>query len=160
MARLIDGAVDNVGRIITDLRPSILDHQGLFAALEWQIEEFRDSTELPCRARIHRAAESQVPDGALATAVFRIFQEMLSNVARHAHARSVSISVALDQQALVICIEDDGSGAPAAAFSRADSFGVMGMRERARHFGGHLTISSSPASGTQVRLVIPTASAT
>ncbi len=117
MARLIEGAVENVGRIITDLRPSILDHQGLLPALEWQIQEFRDATELACESRIHIvAAGVMAPAGALATAAFRIFQEMLSNVARHAQAARVAIAITLDDDALTIQVEDDGTGAPAAAF--------------------------------------------
>ncbi len=157
MARLIEGAVENVGRIITDLRPSILDHQGLLAALEWQIAEFRESTELACASRIHIAAGADAPGGALATAVFRIFQEMLSNVARHANATRLVIAITLDADALTIQVEDDGAGAPPGAFERADSYGVMGMRERARHFGGRVGISSAPGAGTRARLVIPLA---
>ena len=155
MARLIEGAVENVGRIITDLRPSILDHQGLLAALEWQIQEFRDATEMECESRIHIAAGVTAPGGALATAVFRIFQEMLSNVARHAQAARVAIAITLEEDALIVTVEDNGRGAPAAAFDRPDSYGVMGMRERARHFGGRVVISSAPGSGTRARLVMP-----
>ena len=154
MARLIEGAVENVGRIITDLRPSILDHQGLLAALEWQIQEFRESTELECESRIHIAAGVEAPGGALATAVFRIFQEMLSNVARHAQASRVAIAITLEEDALIVTVEDDGAGASAAAFDRPESYGVMGMRERARHFGGRVVISSAPGTGTRARLVI------
>ncbi len=87
-AGMIDTAVDNVGRIITDLRPSILDHQGLWAALEWQAQEFIDSAELDSELQVHVAAGVAPPEGGLAIAVFRIFQEMLSNVARHAQART------------------------------------------------------------------------
>ncbi len=157
MARLIEGAVENVGRIITDLRPSILDHQGLLAALEWQIAEFREATELACESRIHIAAGAEAPGGAVATAVFRIFQEMLSNVARHAEATQVAIAITLDADALTILVDDDGAGAPPGAFERADSYGVMGMRERARHFGGRVGISSAPGAGTRARLVMPLA---
>ena len=89
MSRLIEHAVESVGRIITDLRPSILDHQGLWAALEWQAQEFIDSAELDSELQLHVAAGVQPPDGALAIAVFRIFQEVLSNVARHARAKRV-----------------------------------------------------------------------
>lgn len=155
MARLIEGAVENVGRIITDLRPSILDHQGLLAALEWQISEFRDSTEIACESRIHIAAGVDAPGGALATAVFRIFQEMLSNVARHAQAARTAIAITLDDDALTIQVEDNGIGAAAAALNRRASYGVIGMRERARHFGGHVTITSAPDAGTCVRMVMP-----
>jgi PAS domain S-box-containing protein len=155
MARSIEGAVENVGRIITDLRPSILDHQGLLAALEWQMQEFRDATELECEARINLASGVAAPRGAMATAVFRIFQEMLSNVARHAQASKVSIAIMLDADVLTVSVTDNGRGAPAAAFERADSYGVMGMRERAGHFGGAVVISSAPEGGTCARLTMP-----
>jgi PAS domain S-box-containing protein len=158
MGRLIDTAVDNVGRIITDLRPSILDHQGLWAALEWQAQEFIDSSELDATLQVHVAAGVAPPDGGLAIAVFRIFQEMLSNVARHAKARSVRMQVAVDGPAepvLYLEVRDDGVGATAQALSDPQSWGVIGMRERAAHYGGRLSIDSEPGHGTRVRLVMP-----
>jgi signal transduction histidine kinase len=91
MSRLIERAVDNVGRIITDLRPSILDHQGLWAALEWQAQEFVQSAELELGWHMDvPMGAPEVPEPA-AMAVFRIFQEMLSNVGRHAGARHVQM---------------------------------------------------------------------
>jgi PAS domain S-box-containing protein len=143
MSRLIETAVDNVGRIITDLRPSILDHQGLIAALEWQVQEFSEATELPCEVEFDIAPEAFVPDGAKATAAFRIFQEMLSNVARHAQATQVRIAVHLTPAELRMEVEDDGVGTPRAAQEAATSYGVMGMRERALHFGGALSIAGA-----------------
>lgn len=158
MGRLIDTAVDNVGRIITDLRPSILDHQGLWAALEWQAQEFVEAAEIASDLQIHVAAGVAPPQGPLAIAVFRIFQEMLSNVARHAQARQVAIRIAVDDPpapVLYVDVRDDGVGAEPAALNDARSYGVMGMRERAAHFGGRLTIDSAPGQGTRVRLVMP-----
>jgi PAS domain S-box-containing protein len=158
MGRLIDTAVDNVGRIITDLRPSILDHQGLWAALEWQAQEFVESAELDCELQVHVAAGVASPEGGLAIAVFRIFQEMLSNVARHARARHVAIRIAVDgppDPVLYLDVRDDGIGAAPAALDDARSYGVMGMRERAAHFGGRLNIDGAPGAGTRVRLVMP-----
>lgn len=158
MGRLIDTAVDNVGRIITDLRPSILDHQGLWAALEWQAQEFVEAAEIASDLQIHVAAGVAPPQGPLAIAVFRIFQEMLSNVARHAQARQVAIRIAVDDPpapVLYVDVRDDGIGAEPAALNDARSYGVMGMRERAAHFGGRLTIDSAPGQGTRVRLVMP-----
>lgn len=160
MGRLIEGAVENVGRIITDLRPSILDHQGLWAALEWQAQEFADASELTCDSRIAIATGTPAPDGALAIAVFRIFQEMLSNVARHAHARAVSIRILAQDGALGVEVSDDGCGAPASAFDSPRAYGVLGMRERARHFGGSIAIDSAPGAGTRVRLHLPLTSVT
>ena len=158
MGRTIDTAVDNLGRIITDLRPSILDHQGLWAALEWQAQEFIDSAELDSELQLHVAAGVQPPEGALAIAVFRIFQEVLSNVARHARAKRVQIRIAVDdppQPVLYLDVRDDGVGAEQQALNAARSYGVMGMRERAQQFGGKLTIDSAPGLGTRVRLVMP-----
>ena len=159
MGRLIDTAVDNVGRIITDLRPSILDHQGLWAALEWQAQEFfAHSAELQSDLQINVAAGVAPPEGGVAIAVFRIFQEMLSNVARHARARRVQVRLWVDDPpdpVLYLSVRDDGVGAPARSLDDARSYGVMGMRERAGHFGGRLTIDSAPGQGTRVRLVMP-----
>ena len=153
MSRLIETAVDNVGRIITDLRPSILDHQGLWAALEWQAQEFVASAELAldwCMT-VDEALELPEPQ---AMAVFRIFQEMLSNVGRHARARHVRVAIGVSGESLCLQVEDDGVGAPAQAFEAADAYGVMGMRERARHFGGRIEIHSAPGQGTRMRLTL------
>lgn len=155
MARLIETAVDNVGRIITDLRPSVLDHQGLWAALEWQAQEFVEASGLRCRWQPALAPDAPEPQGAVANAVFRIFQEMLSNVGRHALAGQVRIAVLASRSELAIEVEDDGRGAAPAAFERATAWGVMGMRERAAQHGGTLAIRSTPGSGTCVRLVLP-----
>ncbi|HMN93045.1 MAG TPA: PAS domain-containing sensor histidine kinase [Hydrogenophaga sp.] len=151
MSRLIETAVDNVGRIITDLRPSILDHQGLWAALEWQAQEFVASAELAldwCMA-VDESLELPEPQ---AMAVFRIFQEMLSNVGRHAQASQLRVEIARVGGELVVAVEDDGVGAPAQAFEAGDAYGIMGMRERARHFGGRIDIRSVPGEGTCMRL--------
>ena len=128
MARLIDTAVGNVGRIITDLRPSILDHQGLWAALEWHAQEFARITELDCRLRFDVDESLPEPPQATAIAVFRIFQEMLSNVARHAQARHLRVMIAVVAGELSLAVQDDGVGAPAQAFEAGDAYGVMGMR--------------------------------
>ncbi len=159
MGRLIDTAVDNVGRIITDLRPSILDHQGLWAALEWQAQEFfAHSVDLQADLQINIAAGVPPPEGGQAIAIFRMFQEMLSNVARHARARHVQVRLWVDDPpdpVLYLSVRDDGVGAPAQALDDARSHGVVGMRERAGHFGGKLSIDSAPGQGTRVRLVMP-----
>ena len=158
MGNLIDTAVDNVGRIITDLRPSILDHRGLWAALSWQAQELINSAELQADVQMHIAAGVGHPQGGQATAVFRIFQEMLSNVARHAHAGSLSIRVLVDQPpqpVLYIEVRDDGVGATREELNSPQSYGVAGMRERAGYFGGKLTIDGLPGQGTCVKLTMP-----
>ncbi|MCU0764035.1 MAG: PAS domain S-box protein [Hydrogenophaga sp.] len=153
MSRLIENAVDNVGRIITDLRPSILDHQGLWAALEWQAQEFVQSAELALDWSMAVDGLAEPPEP-LAMAVFRIFQEMLSNVGRHAQARHLAVDIGVQAHQLVLTVQDDGVGAPTQAFEAADAYGVMGMRERARHFGGQILIHSAPGAGTRMCLTL------
>ena len=157
MSRLIENAVDNVGRIITDLRPSILDHQGLWAALEWQAHEFVQSAELGLDWHLDTGAF----DGALpelpepqAMAVFRIFQEMLSNVGRHARASHLVVRIACTDGTLQLSVQDDGVGAPPQAFEATNAYGIMGMRERARHLGGLLEVRSAPGMGTTTTLKV------
>ena len=154
MSRLIENAVDNVGRIITDLRPSILDHQGLWAALEWQAQEFVQSAELALDWRMNVDGAPELPEPA-AMAVFRIFQEMLSNVGRHAQAQHVDVRIQATTAQLYITVRDDGRGAAPEAFEAATAYGVMGMRERARHFGGVIDIESQIGQGSTFKLRMP-----
>lgn len=160
MGGLVDTAVDAVGRIITDLRPSILDHQGLWAALEWQAQEFAHASadELEVDFKMFVAADVPPPEGGLAIAVFRILQEVLSNVARHAKARKVSIRIDVDappQPVLYLQVRDDGVGTTPEALADPQAWGVMGLRERAAHFGGRVGIETAPGRGTTVRLMLP-----
>jgi PAS domain S-box-containing protein len=151
MGRLIENAVDNVGRIITDLRPSILDHQGLWVALDWQAHEFVQSAEMGLDWHMDVSDAPALADD-LSTAIFRIFQEMLSNVGRHAQASHVSITILADTKHISITVKDNGRGAPAQAFDAPDAYGVMGMRERARHLGGSIAISSQIGLGSSFHL--------
>ena len=153
MGRQIETAVDNVGRIITDLRPSILDHQGLWAALDWQAHEFVQSAELALDWQMDATDAPPLPEPA-AIGIFRIFQEMLSNVGRHARASAVAISITATPQEICISVQDNGCGAAAAAFEAANAYGVMGMRERARHLGGNINISSQIGLGSFLELRI------
>ncbi len=154
MSQLIERAVDNVGRIITDLRPSILDHQGLWAALEWQANEFVQSAELALCWRMAVDGAPELPEPA-AMAVFRIFQEMLSNVVRHARASRVDIDIRIVGGSLHLMVSDDGAGAPVQAFHAPGSYGIRGMRERALHFGGTVDVHSTVGQGTTLHLRMP-----
>jgi signal transduction histidine kinase len=153
MSRQIETAVDNVGRIITDLRPSILDHQGLWAALDWQAHEFVQSAELQLDWQMDVLQAVPIDEQA-GIGIFRIFQEMLSNVGRHAQASRVAITIEASLEAINITVQDNGRGANLAAFEAADAYGVMGMRERARHLGGTIAISSQPGVGSAFHLCI------
>ena len=153
MGRQIETAVDNVGRIITDLRPSILDHQGLWAALDWQAHEFVQSAELQLDWQMNVAHAAPLDEQA-AIGIFRIFQEMLSNVGRHAQASRVAITIEASRESINITVQDNGCGAHPNAFEAADAYGVMGMRERARHLGGKIEISSQIGLGSTFHLRI------
>lgn len=154
MSRLIEDAVESVGRIITDLRPSILDHQGLWAAIEWQAHEFTQAAELRLDWDVDGQPLPPLPNGA-ATAVFRIFQEILSNIGRHAQAQAIQVRIFHSGEELVLRVRDDGCGAHLDVFEDASAYGVMGMRERARHLGGRLDIQSRPGAGCAIELRMP-----
>ena len=154
MGRLIENAVVNVGRIITDLRPSILDHQGLWGALEWQAHEFVQSAEQELKWCMEVNEQRDLPEP-MAMAVFRIFQEMLSNVGRHARARTVDVDIFEREGWLHLSVEDDGCGALPQVFESPQAYGILGMRERARHFGGVIDIDSQLGRGTRMRLSMP-----
>jgi len=155
MAGLIERAVVEIGRIITDLRPSILDHQGLWAALEWYGQEFLQATGLRGRLDMNIAPDAPAPEGTLATAAYRIFQEILNNIARHASATAVEIQVTADPATLVIKVRDNGRGITLEQLRHPGSHGVLGMSERARHFGGRLAIGPAATGGTHVRVWLP-----
>lgn len=154
MSQHIENAVNNVGRIITDLRPSILDHQGLWAALHWQAHEFAHSAELNLEWHMDVHAAPPLPEN-YTSALFRVFQEMLSNVGRHAQARSLQIEITADTHAIQITLQNNGKGADIHQFEAPDAYGVMGMRERVRHLGGSLSIVSIKGQGTRLSLHIP-----
>ena len=111
-------------------------------------------SELELAWGMQAAGLPELPEPA-AMAVFRIFQEMLSNVGRHARASHLAVHIAADAQELCISVRDDGCGAAPDAFEAATAYGVMGMRERARHFGGRIAIESAPGKGSTFTLVLP-----
>lgn len=154
MRGLIDSAVVNVGRIITDLRPSILDHQGLWAALEWQVHEFAATAELALDWQADTREAPGVSDTS-ASAIFRIVQEMLSNVGRHAQASALWVSVQAGRSGIRITVRDNGLGVAVQALESSTAYGVMGMRERARQLGGHVRWHTPAVGGCEVSLTLP-----
>lgn len=154
----VDTAITTVQRIATGLRPVILDSLGLPAAIEWLAEDFSRRTGLACKLAVP-AAEDFVLDRERATALFRIFQESLTNIARHAGASTVTVSLVQEADTVVLTVCDDGSGITSAATADPRSLGLIGMSERAQAFGGELTILGTPGDGTTVVARIPCASA-
>jgi PAS domain S-box-containing protein len=150
---LVDEAIQTVRRISTELRPGMLDDLGLVATIEWAAEAFEGRTGTKCRLDLPR--EEIAIDPTVATAVFRIFQETLTNVARHASASEVEVRLAKIDNDLILEVLDNGKGFAEASLSSGESLGILGMRERALLFGGELEISSASGEGTKVRVRIP-----
>jgi signal transduction histidine kinase len=149
---LADGIIQSVSRISAGLRPGVLDILGLEAAIRWQSEEFTQQTGITCEVRAR--LEGLKLDDSLVTAVFRIFQEALTNVTRHANATRVTVDLGLDDSQVVLWVADDGVGLPPAR-SRGRSLGLLGMGERARRLGGECIVSQGDPSGTVVSLRVP-----
>jgi signal transduction histidine kinase len=151
---LVDHLIATLRRIASELRPRSLDDLGLPAALEWQTHEFESRTGIQCRVSL--PAEAIVLDAERATAVFRIFQESLTNVMRHAEATSVEARLERDGGQLVLQIRDNGRGFDPEEAKASKSLGLVGMQERALLINGDFRIDSAPGAGTTVTLRIPT----
>lgn len=153
MDELIHECTTTIQQITSELRPSLLDEQGLAAAIEWQAKEFEKRSGISCMPEIDASIPPLSQD--IAINVYRIFQESLSNVMRHANATSVKISLAKAGQQLVLQIADDGAGISEQAISAPTSFGILGMEERARLCGGAITVRGIPGKGTMISLSVP-----
>jgi PAS domain S-box-containing protein len=152
---LADSAIGSVRKIISDLRPSVLDHLGIWAALEWQLQQIQKQTNLVCECTIHSNAASIELDSEHSVALFRISQEALTNIVRHADASRIVINVACSDHMLLVKIQDDGKGFHVDDHHDQHAWGILGMHERARHFGGEVDIASSHLQGTTVTLRLP-----
>jgi signal transduction histidine kinase len=157
MSDLVDSSVQMVRRIATDLRPGMLDHLGLLAAIEWQAQEFATRADFECELLLGDLELDLDPD--LSTAVFRIFQETLTNVARHAEATKVRVELTEEATGLVLIVEDNGRGITEHQISAAKSLGLLGMQERARSWGGDVTFRAAQGQGTTVTVRVPKVSA-
>jgi PAS domain S-box-containing protein len=149
--QLADSIIQSIRRISTELRPAVLD-LGLAAAVEWQVQEFQARSGVHCTVRL--LTREEVASNA-STAMFRIFQETLTNVARHAKATRAEVVLQKQRDRLVLLIRDNGRGFDQADPSLSKSLGLLGMRERAAILGGRVNISSAPGKGTTVTAWIP-----
>lgn len=152
LMKTIDSTISTVRRIATDLRPSVLDDFGLVAALEWQAREFEKRTEIPCLFQTN--IENIDLDSETATAIFRIFQETLTNIIKHAKASSVKVNFQARENQISLRVEDDGVSFDPNQAKAKKSLGILGMRERARTIGGELEISNDSGRGTIIELKI------
>jgi PAS domain S-box-containing protein len=150
----INDGVKSVRTICSGLRPGVLDDLGLAAAIEWQASEFASRNGVTCQVSVPPLDLHL--DGDRATAAFRIFQECLTNVIRHAQATSVHVSLCQEKESLLLVVQDDGIGFCESELSNSlGSLGILGMKERAQFCGGEVQISSSPGNGTTVTVRVP-----
>jgi PAS domain S-box-containing protein len=153
MLRFVDMTIQSVKRITMDLRPGLLDHLGLVAAIEWQAEEFQKRTGI--RYRISVTPEDINLNPEQSTAVFRIFQETLTNIAKYAHATEVRVSLVEKGATFEMTVSDNGIGITKEQMGNPKSFGLMGIQERAYFSGGNARIFGQKGKGTTVKLTIP-----
>jgi PAS domain S-box-containing protein len=150
---LADETITSVQKIASALRPGVLDRLGLASAIEVEAQAFQSRTGVQCEWSLPRDPVAIPPDHA--TAVFRIFQEILTNVARHAHATRASVRLSREGTDLVLQVRDDGVGIRESDIQNPESLGLLGMRERATILGGTVTIRGSAGQGTTVTVRIP-----
>lgn len=149
----VDSTMDAVRRISTELRPSILDDFGLVAAIEWQTNEFQNKSGIECIFSASSQSFSVTPDAS--TAIFRIFQEAMTNIVRHAHATSIKVKIFDANGRICLRVEDNGKGIESISPRGTKSLGLLGMRERARLIGGEISITKPESGGTRVELLAP-----
>jgi signal transduction histidine kinase len=154
MCKLIDSTVQTVRKIATGLRPEMLDDMGLVAAIGWQAKDFQKRTGVRCRVKL--PPETTKLDIDVSTTAFRIFQEILTNVARHSRATRVDIDLNVTDDQVSLEVQDNGVGIAESDLNGRKSLGLLGMHERALLFGGEVNISGTPGHGTRVAVIIPT----
>ena len=153
MSDLIDGTVQTVRRISTELRPGILDDLGLVATIEWQLQEFQIRSGIA--GKLVSAPEEITLDADGSTTVFRIFQEILTNVARHAQATQVEVTLKETATFLTLQVHDNGRGITESEIDDPKSIGLLGMQERARLRAGQVHFQGTPGQGTIVIIRLP-----
>jgi len=153
MSNLIDVTINTVKRMSSELRPGILDDLGLLAAMEWYIGEFQERTGIKCSLDLKH--EKILIDPERTTALYRILQETLTNVTRHARASSIAVNFIKEKNILKLRISDNGIGITQEEISSAQSFGLIGIQERAEVFGGNVKITGKKGKGTTVVVTIP-----
>jgi signal transduction histidine kinase len=153
MTTLIDSTIRRVKRICTELRPSLLDHLGVTSAIRWQAEEIGKRTGLRCSLSFD-PSEIVLEDN-LATAIFRVFQEALTNIVRHAEATKVEVTLRKNKDMITLTVSDNGKGLRKDQLAKPKSFGLLGIQERARALGGEAMITGARRKGTTLTVRVP-----
>jgi PAS domain S-box-containing protein len=149
----VNRIIRKVRKISTDLRPGVLDEYGLADAIEWQAKDFQKRTGIECKVTVR--AKVKITDNACITAIFRIFQEALTNIMRHAAASQVSVMLSKKDGEWILGVRDNGIGISEDRASGSNSLGLIRIRERVRQLGGNVIIQGKPGKGTLVRVSIP-----
>ena len=149
----IDSTIRTVKKIVSELRPGVLDHLGIIAAMEWLSKEFQERMRITCEVSFSHEDITLEKD--LATTIFCIFQETLTNVARHAEATRVEARLEECGDAVILTVRDNGRGITEEQIAGSHSFGLLGIRERVRFWGGEVTITGVPDAGTAVIVKLP-----
>jgi signal transduction histidine kinase len=153
MSADVDNTIQIVRRIATAMRPGVLDNLGLAAAIEWQAMDFQESTGIPCEVMIE--VKEAIWDREFSTTCFRIFQETLTNIIRHANATRVSVRLSQVDHELVLTVRDNGRGILEKEIIHPRSIGLIGMRERVAQVGGQVFLFGVPGRGTTVTMRVP-----
>ncbi len=154
---MVEGLTSTSRDIMTELRPGMLDDLGLSAAIDWQLDQFSQRTGIRCKAALLQDDSALSP--VHATALFRVLQELLGNVARHAQASEVRVSLESSDDCVVLTVRDNGRGIADKELASADSLGLLGIQERVRALGGEFSIGRGAGKqGTVARIKLPTSS--
>jgi signal transduction histidine kinase len=153
MLQQIDDAIHNVQEICSELRPTMLSHFGLSETIQWYLEEFEKQTGIRCKANIEPELPRLSED--LDILIFRIVQEAMTNVVRHARATKVTVQLKCERENLVLKIKDNGRGILKEEATHPKSFGIIGIRERVRFQGGRSKFEGVPNKGTTVTILLP-----
>jgi two-component system sensor histidine kinase UhpB len=152
MIEVVTNTIRDVQRISSDLRPPILDDLGLASAMEWYCEDFSDRTGLLVKMEFE---DVQFEDMNHNLALFRVLQESLTNIIRHAHAKTASVLLFKSRKKINLVVQDDGKGIPSDKIRSSESLGLMGMFERVKYAGGEMNISNPASGGTKISVIIP-----
>jgi two-component system sensor kinase len=155
MGELLDKTVASTRRISADLRPLMLDDLGLADAANWLVEDFAKRSGVQCEIRVPEQADFESLSKAVSTAAYRALQESLTNIGRHAGARSAWVLLAMQDGGLLVEVEDDGRGIAPEDLAKMRSLGLRGMRERVAYLGGSLEIGRAPRGGTRLSIRLP-----
>ena len=153
LGALIDEGIDLKRRIIEKLRPSLLDHLGLAAALQWHVDETCRKAKIDCKLHLSDTLERLTPD--LEIALYRLIQESIANVVEHSQAKNVELRVERTGDGLTLCVADDGVGIADLAAACDLSRGLAGMANRVRSLNGKFDVDTRPQAGTRIRIFVP-----